>query len=372
MPQIRSRHAGPAGAALLAAFACAGAAAAGQTYLVTVNTAASSTTASATANAPFTGTMTGENDTTRPATEQTRLKRMANIFSCGTFTPTTNDLVNISGAIGASGNSSGSTLRPAGTFRLGIDTAAGTASVSKLNANLISSGSLSVAANLNNFTYQSFCAVNPSCTAPFLIPISFPLGNVTVTGLTAAQDPGAVAVGTLTPGSTPGTYTYSVPVTVTVTPAATFNGGALDTGAQTVQATVTGTVTPGSPATVTASVSVDTGSQTNTTPTVLPASPTAFPSTSPICANINIIVSVTLTSTAFQSTASTSIAGSGPRVPCPVDFNGNFAVDLIDLFDFLTAWFANAPAADYNGAGGVEILDIFDYITAWFSPPPGC
>jgi len=55
---------------------------------------------------------------------------------------------------------------------------------------------------------------------------------------------------------------------------------------------------------------------------------------------------------------------------CPADFNCSGGPPTVqDLFDFLAAWFANAPAADFNASGAVSVQDLFDFLAAWFT---GC
>jgi hypothetical protein len=54
---------------------------------------------------------------------------------------------------------------------------------------------------------------------------------------------------------------------------------------------------------------------------------------------------------------------------CPADFNGSGAVSVQDIFDFLSAYFSNQPAADFNHSGAVSVQDIFDFLGAYFS---GC
>ena len=44
-------------------------------------------------------------------------------------------------------------------------------------------------------------------------------------------------------------------------------------------------------------------------------------------------------------------------------------LDVQDIFEFLTAWFAADPRADFNGVNGITVQDIFDFLTAWFA---GC
>jgi hypothetical protein len=51
---------------------------------------------------------------------------------------------------------------------------------------------------------------------------------------------------------------------------------------------------------------------------------------------------------------------------CPTDYNCDRSKDILDIFAFLTGWFAADPNADYNGTGGVELPDIFDFLNDWF------
>lgn len=53
---------------------------------------------------------------------------------------------------------------------------------------------------------------------------------------------------------------------------------------------------------------------------------------------------------------------------CPADFNGDGAVSVQDLFDFLAAWFARGPGSDFNQSGTVTVQDLFDFLAAWFAP----
>ncbi len=58
-----------------------------------------------------------------------------------------------------------------------------------------------------------------------------------------------------------------------------------------------------------------------------------------------------------------------PPPPCAADFNHDGLVNSQDFFDFLSAFFANAPAADFNHSGVVNSQDFFDFLTAFFA---GC
>lgn len=340
----------------------------------TVTQSTSSVTYNFGVNAPFTGSLLGENDPLKPATEQTRTKRFATFFSCGAFGATQNDPVNISGAVVAAGNNSSGTpaVRPTGTFKLGINPAANTCVLQDFDANLVASGAIGFVASLNNFTYQSFCTINPSCSAPFLFAIpSLEVGSVSVTALRAVQAPATPASGTLTPGA-PNTWTFSVPVTLTVTPTITLNGGPIASDPQVVPAIVTGTITrSGNTATITASTSIDASPPANTTPTALPAAPLTIPPTSALCPGINVITTLTLTSQTVTTTSTIAINGSGPQIVCPCDPDGSGTTTVADIFEFLNRWFSGDPRADING-GGLQVSDIFDFLNCWFSPPLGC
>jgi hypothetical protein len=56
-------------------------------------------------------------------------------------------------------------------------------------------------------------------------------------------------------------------------------------------------------------------------------------------------------------------------VSCPTDINCATAVNSQDFFDFLAAFFAEAPIADYNRDGQINSQDFFDFLGAFFA---GC
>ena len=56
---------------------------------------------------------------------------------------------------------------------------------------------------------------------------------------------------------------------------------------------------------------------------------------------------------------------------CPADFNQSGGAPTVqDIFDFLSAYFANLPSADFNTVGGITVQDIFDFLTAYFTACP--
>jgi len=63
------------------------------------------------------------------------------------------------------------------------------------------------------------------------------------------------------------------------------------------------------------------------------------------------------------------VMGGGGVNACAADFNGSGRVDVQDIFDFLSAWFAGSQSADFDRSGGVTVQDIFGFLSAWFA---GC
>ncbi len=61
-------------------------------------------------------------------------------------------------------------------------------------------------------------------------------------------------------------------------------------------------------------------------------------------------------------------AGNNTQPCCRADFDLNGAVEVPDIFAFLSAWFAGSATADFDG-GGIGVPDIFGFLSAWFA---GC
>lgn len=60
----------------------------------------------------------------------------------------------------------------------------------------------------------------------------------------------------------------------------------------------------------------------------------------------------------------------GGDEPCTADFDGNEAVEVPDIFAFLSAWFAMDPSADFDGNEVIAVPDIFAFLSAWFAGCP--
>ncbi|MBY0311624.1 MAG: glycoside hydrolase family 16 protein [Phycisphaerales bacterium] len=55
---------------------------------------------------------------------------------------------------------------------------------------------------------------------------------------------------------------------------------------------------------------------------------------------------------------------------CVADVNNSGTLDIVDVFEFLNAWFSVAPIADFNRSGDITVQDIFDFLNTWFQGCP--
>jgi hypothetical protein len=61
--------------------------------------------------------------------------------------------------------------------------------------------------------------------------------------------------------------------------------------------------------------------------------------------------------------------GTDPSDDCIADFDSSGAVNVPDIFAFLSDWFERESDADVNGDGTVTVPDIFAFLSLWFG---GC
>jgi hypothetical protein len=71
----------------------------------------------------------------------------------------------------------------------------------------------------------------------------------------------------------------------------------------------------------------------------------------------------------FQGVAVTCLAAGEPAACCTADFDGDGAVQVPDIFAFLSTWFASEESADIDGMNGIQVPDIFAFLSLWFA---GC
>lgn len=333
---------------------------------------ASSASTSVSASAPLTGTIIGDPTATPPTRTRVGTNSIfpPSFVTCTPFGATQNDPINISGTLAASGQQSN--VHPAGTFTLTVDAAAGTSAVQGLTLNLLGGSIFTINASINQFTYQNICALNPTCALRYLVPITFPLGTITVTSLSAVQD-GASAAGTLT-GTASNTYDFSIPLNVAVTIAADFSGAPITQPPQIVPVVFSGTVVlspTGSTASITSTLNISIAPPPSTTPTPIGPSPLVTPPDSALCPGLNLVLAGTITSTTLNSSTSGTLLATGAALcPCDTDSSGTLAP--ADIFAFLNIYFSTDPRGDFDGNGIRQPQDIFAFLNCYFGRPAGC
>ncbi len=337
-------------------------------YNCTVTPAASNLSYTFNGLAPTTGNLRG--DTT--ATPASRTKRPPqNFFTCGTLTPTQNDLVPFTGT--GTINGSGSNIQPTGTFTLELNTVTNQARLLSASFDLLGTSSAAAAALLDNFSVPSFCAINPGCLVPIPITIDLPLGDATISDVLADLDAGPYT-GTLTPTG-PNQYNFSINAIFAITPSVEFLGSPFNTGTQSVPVVFSGSATvTGTTLAVTSSLNLQ-FMQMEPTPVVLPESPFTITGVG-ICEGLNLLLAATITSSSASFSSMSTIVSAGTFVPqpCPGDFNNDGTVDLLDLLAFNGQWSANLGQAvtagangDYNQSGTVDLLDLLAFNGDWSS-----
>jgi hypothetical protein len=91
---------------------------------------------------------------------------------------------------------------------------------------------------------------------------------------------------------------------------------------------------------------------------------------------LSVVAVALLAGSAMAAEPVTVIQTVKPEVDSPApaarynpDFNHDGKVEIQDLFDYLTAWFAGKPEADVNGNKVLEGLDILEFVNSWLAGP---
>ena len=252
-----------------------------------------------------------------------------------------------------------SNTHPAGTFRISLNQSAGTVEVAALQLDALNGQSGTVATAMV-LTYSTFRTVSPSSTFLGLTNTSVPVDNGALTAATATQS--GTAVGPAT-ANTDGTWSFSVTVPVTVTASGTALGSPFTTSSATSMA-ITGTIaTSGSTVTVTSQ-----GSVQETVPVPAPAplvnQPFDLPTVLPSGSTAHLLMNGTFSDGTTTTSASSSLAATGTRVPVTGDLNGDGRVDGSDLGLLLSNW-GQPGIGDLNGDGTTNGADLGLLLSNW-------
>lgn len=296
-------------------------------------------------------------------------------FGFGSFTG--NQPVPItSGSVTANGSNGTTPLRPTGSGSITFDTARLRARAGGLTLSLLGGTPISITPRLS-ISFATFRVNNPTCLVPG-VPLSLDLPATQATSVIATQV-AAVDLGTMT-AIGPSRFGYSIPLTLRVVTAATLNGQPLDLGELLVPVTLAGELTlSGNGGTVTGTININ---ENQVVPGPTPLDPQTL-SLAPVC-NGDVKALITLQSTSVTFTGGSSITAVATPGLDPLDYNRDGSINIDDISDFITAYFANTPGpggfaapcpapntsgfqADINRDCLLNTDDLSDFITAYFS-----
>lgn len=340
---------------------------AAQTFHFTTNPQQSTLTADFSLQAQTSGTLIGN---FVPVTNPTGTRTKPGIF--GSFGDTENLPVGVRVDPSVSGNDLA--LRSSGGFLLLIDRAANTIRLSDLSADLLAGGPVTLSVNAQVTILEAFRTRNPSSTY-IAASANFPLGDATLTALTATQVEGS-ALGTLTPTG-PDTYSFSITPMIVLSGRASFSGTELEAPTTPTALPITGEISfSGDTATLTASADLDID-DTQLPNEPLPPFPFDMPTVLPAGDTAHVILSLTLTEVVTTLSGTQSISAAGTFVP-PGDANLDGSIDAADFFALdhgralqLSGW----TNGDFTGDGVIDAQDyaILDraFLSLHAPPPPG-
>jgi hypothetical protein len=303
---------------ILAAAALIATPALAQPYDFTIRTtgaAPSTMTGTFNGSASFSGTFFGNyNATTNPTGTRT--------LNLNPFVPRPAPPTNLTKTLSGSGTAGGNTTGlPVGTYSLAIT--GSTVTLSQLNTNLVGTATQTPAPVNASVSYQSFMTASPDYSYPFLVPLSLPLGDATVTAMYVVQT--ADASGPLTAGPN-GSFTFSLSVPADVTASVDFQGApATQTVPQTL--TITGSITPsGDTATASLGISIAVTANSNE-PQPQPANqPFDLPPPTGTGDPAHLLLTLTINSQNTSVNATTTLPANGlvtARQCGTADFNGD-------------------------------------------------
>lgn len=257
-------------------------------------------------NAATSGTLIGNYDETNNATG-TRTK--PGLF--GSFGATENVATPVTLGFGLNGTPDSTT---SGGFRMNLNPATGTASISGLSLNLLADGPASLPATLA-LTYDSFRTRSPSSTYIGGIPLNIPIGTVSLNTLTATQVGEGVA-GTLTEIDSTH-YSFTVAPLVTIDGMASALGNDIALPGTPAPFPLQGELAFSENGVVLTSLQPIDNSQSAQPNQMLPQFPLALPTILPPGDTANVLFDLTLTDVTTETTGNLQLTADGTLAPEP-------------------------------------------------------
>lgn len=315
-----------------------------------------------TISAPSAGTLIGSYDaTTNPSGTRT----LPGLFGGSGNNPIP---VSLDVAIGGSNETS-----PAGSVTVLVNTGAGTFAIASLELDLLNETPIETPISAT-VEYSTFRTVSPSFLYLGGIPLTIPLGDASITVLSATLGAG-LSEGTLTPNGD-GTYALAGVATLDLAFQAVVLDQPVDSATVQVLAPIGGTFTPGLDGqSASLSLSLDV-SNVSEIPGPFPAVenvPFDLPTLDPN-APAKVLLTLAFERIDVRIEGAIAAVADGPML-CRADFNVDGISDILDFLDFIDGFgsceLSPAPCpsvrgdVDFNCDGLVDILDFLGFIDAF-------
>lgn len=244
----------------------------------------------------------------------------------------------------------------AGTFVLEIDTDAGALWLGSLRADLLADGPVTLPA-LVSVDPESFRTRAPD-SVYLGASLELPVGEVAVSAMTLTFA-GGRAPGVLDEVE-PGRYAFAVGASAELHMSLALNQWPLEISAP-IGLALAGEITiSGSGATVTSTYRVD-HAEWLEPGVALPQFPVELPTVLPPGGTAHLLMSLTLEELGSSLFGELTLAASA----CRADFDGDGAVNTVDVIAFLGAWSGREASADFDGDGLVDSRDVVGFLDAW-------
>jgi hypothetical protein len=246
---------------------------------------------------------------------------------------------------------------PAGSFSFAVDVENLGGAISGLSLDVLGGAAASFAATLE-FNFDTFHTVNPTALfiGGFAIPI--PLGEATITSITAVQTGDAAPVVLVPDGA--GGFTFATLINAEVVIEASFLGEPIQIAPTVVPLPFAGTLTIATDGSAAVEVSIDATVDESIEPGLEPFTgiPLDIPTILPPGGTAHLLLSGTIQSVALQFSLGGSLAALADEPPPIGDLDGDDLVGGSDLGILLLAWGACKPPGPLPGGNGTCPADL--------------
>lgn len=251
-----------------------------------------------------------------------------------------------------------------GGFDLNIDIGLQLVAISDLQLESGAGSSLPLD-NTLGMNYETFRSINPDSLYVGGIEIPIPLGSGELTSWSFSQK--ALAGGPLIEGESSGSWTFALPMVLTVTASGTLDGAPFGLPSTLLPVVLIGTYLDGDDPVLQMEFSeLLEANQVFDPPLPLPDVPLELPTIVPPGSFAGVLLSLAAESAGFSLGADAIVTARPDVVDVPGDANGDGTVTVDDLLVVISSWGAcTGCAGDLDGDGQVGVNDLLIVLQYW-------